>query len=174
MQQETKKTSYFDFVFPSQNALQMQPTESLLTANEIFVETPESQFYKNQAATYDPAQIFGESTVGIVNDNSTDQEVQLTELKRDIEYLKEQYGAVSQHLHDNEESVDRLMDQVERVSQNNELIQMETKEARTWSETIANNKLVVGGLAAVSTLVVAVPLVATWFFKKGDKKEPKE
>lgn len=151
---ETEKKSYFDYLFPTRNDNFTTPCEPLLISDsEITVVQPETK--------YDPTEIFG-------TDESMEEpkEIPLEDIRRDIEQLKVQYNIVSQSVHENEESVDRLIDSVERVS-------VETPKPKSWSETFANSKIVATTVVVATTIVVTVPLVTAWFLRKENEKDPK-
>lgn len=51
-----------------------------------------------------------------------------------------------------------------------EEISVNVTKSETWSEFFSKNKIVVGGVAALSTLVVAIPLVSL-FLKKEENDQ---
>lgn len=107
---------------------------------------------------------------------SEHKEVSVEEMQKEIVSLKELYASVALSAHDQRERIGCLEDRVERVSGGNELVHAPLlggmRKEQSWYEFIRNNKIVVGGLALVSSVAVAVPLVAAIVMKKSD--QPKE
>jgi len=99
---------------------------------------------------------------------SEHKEVTIEEMQREIKSLKELYASVALETHNMQEKIDHLENGIERVSNGNDLIHMEIEKERSWYDFWRNNRIIIGGLALASSVVVAVPLVASVILRKNN------
>lgn len=100
-----------------------------------------------------------------------EEKPKLEDLQRDVESLKEMFVNVSAAVHEQDERLNQVEDRFEHADMGNGIVQAEVKKAESWADLLYNNKIIVGAITVVSTVVVVVPVVATLLLKT-KQKEP--